>query len=312
MTHVSVPASTSNLGAGFDCVGLAVDRRLEVDVTVDPAGRNAVKVTRAGTLADIDVAPEKDLLYTGFTTAATAAHRPFTGDVHFTVDSTIPVARGLGSSAAAIVAGAVLANITLELGLSIETLVDVCSNIEGHPDNVAAALYGGAILGVLRPGASYKVAPLTVHDSLAFIFSVPTFKTETKRARGVLPPVIPYSRAVLAAARAGALVQGLATGDGDLLTIALDDVLHVPYRRSLIQGYDDVTAAAVSAGAFGATLSGSGSTLLAIARQDVAEEVCSCMQAAWTTLGVTCESFISSRRPVPGAAITSTRTAQLA
>ncbi len=312
MAHISVPASSANLGAGFDCIGIAVDRRLEADVTVSQYGTGEVSITRSGTLADINIPAEKDLVYVGFAAVAVAAHRPFTGDVHFAVDSTIPVARGLGSSAAAIVAGAVLANETLELGLSIETLSDVCAHIEGHPDNVAAALFGGAILGVLRPGSSYKISPLAVHPSLAFCFAIPTFANETKRARSVLPPVIPYSRAVLAASRAASLVQGLSTGDVDLLSVALDDVLHVPYRRALINGYDDVTGAACEAGAYGATLSGSGSTLLAISHQGDAEEVCACMKAAWTALGVECETFVSSQHPVSGAAFSLDRAAQLA
>jgi homoserine kinase len=306
MAHVSVPASTSNLGAGFDCVGLAVDRRLDVEVTVTsydkPYGGSEITIARHGTLAGLDVRPDKDLLAVGFNAAAEAANRPFTGRAHFTVHSSIPVARGLGSSAAAIVAGAVLANDTLELGLSPESLVDLCAHIEGHPDNVAAAYYGGAILGVLRPGAAYKVSPLAVHESLSFVFAVPSFVSETKRARGVLPPVIPFSSAVLAAGRSAALVQGLATGDADLLAIGLDDVLHVPHRRALIAGYDEVTGAAKQAGAYGATLSGSGSTLVAIAPHAVAGEVCACMRAAWSALGIGCESFVSSQRFVAGAA----------
>jgi len=302
MAHVSVPATSANLGAGFDCLGLAVDRRLGVTATVTPYGTGAVRITRHGTLAGLDIRPETDLLYAGFNAAVQAAHRTFEGDVAFDVTSNIPVARGLGSSAAAIVAGATLANETLSLGLSDETLVDACANLEGHPDNVAAAYYGGAILGVLRPGAAYKVTQLAVHDSLAFVFAVPSFVNETKRARSVLPPVIPFSRAVLAAGRSAALLQGLASGDGELLAIGLDDVLHVPYRRALITGYDAVTDAAIAAGAYGATLSGSGSTLLAIAAHDAAEEVCACMRAAWTAVGIGCDTFVSSRTPVSGAA----------
>jgi len=311
MAHVSVPATTANLGAGFDCLGLAVDRRLEVDATVSPFGTGTISVTRHGTVADLDVTPEKDLLVAGFTAAAAAAHQPFTGDAQFTVNSAIPVARGLGSSAAAIVAGAVLANHTLGLGLSDEVLVDVCANIEGHPDNVAAAFYGGAVLGVLRPGAAYKISTIAVHESLSFVFAVPSFVSETKRARGVLPPVIPFSRAVLAAGRAAALVQGLATGDADLLAVGLDDVLHVPHRRALIAGYDEVTTAACQAGAYGATLSGSGSTVLAITPHVDAPEVCSCMRAAWSALGIESDVFVSALRPVAGAAYSDTRTAVL-
>ena len=197
-----------------------------------------------------------------------------------------------------------LANEVLALQLTRDALVDVCAIIEGHPDNVAPALHGGAVLGVLRTGTShvsYKIAPLTVHTSLAFVFAVPAFMTATKQARAVLPTSLPYSQAVLAVARAAALVQGLATGDAELLALALDDVLHVPYRRALIDGYDTVTGAACVAGAYGATLSGSGSTLVAIGPVDAAERVRLAMHAAWMERGVNCDTFVTSRLPVAGA-----------
>jgi homoserine kinase len=182
MAHVSVPATSANLGAGFDCIGLAVDRRLEVDAIVTPYGHGEVRVTRLGTLAESDIAPEKDLLYTGFCAAANAAHRPFNGDVHFTASSSIPVARGLGSSAAAVVAGAVLANETLELGLSVDTLVDICSHIEGHPDNVAAALYGGRSLAYCVRGRHLKLrSSPCMSRSRLFLQSLPLRTKPRKR-----------------------------------------------------------------------------------------------------------------------------------
>jgi len=305
MAHVSVPASTANLGAGFDCIGLAVDRRLDASATVASHQPGDVTIIRSGTLSPLDVRPNKDLIYTGFLAACDAAGRPFTGSVHFNVHSTIPVARGLGSSAAAVVAGAILANQTLDLGLTSARLVDVCAGIEGHADNVAAALHGGAVLSVVQAGTSYKVVHLTVHESLAFVFAVPPFETVTKAARDVLPPVIPHSRAVLAASRAASLVLGLANADADLLAAALDDVLHVPYRRSLVHGYDDVIASAISAGAYGATLSGSGSTLVAVTPSDAIVEVAEVMQQTWAGLGVTCDTFVS-RTPAAGAGWTVT------
>src|SRR5437867_1396289 len=172
---------------------------------------------------------------------------------------------GLGSSAAAVVAGAAAAAGLLALDLSDDALAALCAELEGHPDNVAAAIYGGATL-VLR-GAAGKLActPLPVHPSLVLVFAVPDFGVETERARAVLPHVVPHRSAVTAAARSAALVHGLAHADPARLAAGPDDVLHVPYRRSLVRHYDAVVAAARGAGAFGATLSGSGSAIVAVA-----------------------------------------------
>ncbi|MGH7665237.1 MAG: homoserine kinase, partial [Gemmatimonadaceae bacterium] len=149
---VRVPASTANLGSGFDCVGVAVNRWLSASVSVVPVQGKAPRLTieRAGTLSALDVAPELDLLYAGFV----AAYRESDGDegagcarhdLSFSATSEIPIARGLGSSAAALVAGAALANRTLDLGLTAGQIIRACSLAEGHPDNVVAAVHGGAV-----------------------------------------------------------------------------------------------------------------------------------------------------------------------
>ena len=131
------------------------------------------------------------------------------------------------------------------------------------------------------------------------VFAVPDFTLATERARAVLPATVPHRTAVVAAARSAALVQGLARGDAALLAAGLDDVLHVPHRRALVRGYDEVTAAARAAGAFGATLSGSGSTLVAVASAERAPAVEAAMAQAWRGMGVTVETFRVTR-PVSG------------
>src|SRR5688572_27461896 len=166
IASVRVPASTSNLGAGFDCIGLAVDRWLSASVEVSCDGSGTAEIKRSGTLSKVDAVAEKDLLYKGFISAVAFAKNDCKGHVKITAHSDIPVGRGLGSSAAALVAGALLANEALNLGLSDNHIVDICSDIEGHPDNVAAAVHGGAILGVPQPSASYKVTALPVNESL--------------------------------------------------------------------------------------------------------------------------------------------------
>jgi len=298
--RVRVPASSSNLGAGFDCIGVAVDRWLVASVT--PVAGSAISIRRGGRLTAVSVAVDEDLLARGFRAAcaATGGGAPATGAV---IDATsdIPVGCGLGSSAAAIVAGVMLAAAALELNLTRQQVVEIAAALEGHPDNVAPAVYGGAVLSV-RTSAGLVAAPLTVAAGIELLLAVPPFPSDTKAARAVLPQTLPHSDAVLAASRAAALVQGLSTGDGALLGPALDDVLHVPFRRARIPGYDAVVAAAQKAGAFGATLSGAGSAILAIAPRDRSATVGAAMLAAWRAAGVEAE-LIRSAHPVPGATV---------
>lgn len=277
--NVRVPATTSNLGAGFDCVGVAVGRwlRMSADL-VSPAG---VRIERHGTLRELTLGPAQDLLVAGFAAACSAAARPVPAGLAFRAISDIPIARGLGSSAAALVAGAVAADRLLHLDLGDDALTAVAARIEGHPDNVAAAVRGGAMLAVARADGGYTTRALVVHPSLVLVFAVPDFAVVTERARAVLPALLPHAAAARAASRAAALVAGLATGDRALLAAGLADELHVPFRHALVPGFDVVTAAAVAAGAAGATLSGSGSSVVAVTSTERAEAVGAAMVRAW-------------------------------
>lgn len=310
---VRVPASTSNLGGGFDCVGMAVDRWLTASVTVGD-GTPRVTLDRAGSLQSLRCDPTDDLLYAGFAAACARRGRPVPTVLAFTATSEIPVARGLGSSAAALVAGAALADVALDLKLGRAGVAMLVSQIEGHPDNAAPAAFGGAMLGVARDDAtsitpcSYAFSSLPVHPSLAFVFVVPPYEVTTADARAVLPAHVSFGDAVCAVQRSAALVHGLATGDDDLLARALDDVLHVPYRRRLIPGYDTVVAAARAAGAFGATLSGSGSAMLAIGRPETTSAIASAMAAIFAAQGHQAETMVTAglvsgleitKRPTP-------------
>jgi homoserine kinase len=305
--RVRVPGTSANLGAGFDCIGMAVDRWLSASVEADDnlhSGDAAITIGREGTLASFALTPEDDALYAGFIAACAAADHAVPERLAFFVDSEIPIARGLGSSSAALVAGARLADAALALGLGAAGLAELCTRIEGHPDNVAPALFGGAVLGVPGNGSfearHWTFAPLIVHPSLAFVFIIPPFPVETAVARAILPREVPHEVAVRAAGKGAALAHGLATGDGALLQIALDDVLHVPYRRTLVPGLASLHDAACAAGAYGATLSGSGPTLVAIAQQEIAERVEDAMKKRWSAEGVLTDSFVQRRPAMVG------------
>lgn len=297
--RVRVPASTSNLGGGFDCVGIAVDRWLRVDARLTSDGHRTVELVRGGTLKSVECPPVDDLIYRGFVSACeVAGHRTPRGLV-LDATSDIPVGRGLGSSAAALLAGAAAANALLELGLARAAIAELCGDIEGHSDNVGPCLLGGAVFATrgAPPAHSTILRPIEVHRSLRLAFALPDFPVDTHLARASLPESIPHVDARRAAAASAALVLGLASGDAELLAVGLEGPLHIAYRRPLVRGYDVVVAAAQSAGALGTTLSGSGSAVVALADASRAQAVATAMTRAWSAVGVTSLSFISPPCP---------------
>jgi homoserine kinase len=245
----------------------------------------------------------EDYVHVGFVAACAEAGRDVPRAMRYDVSSEIPVARGLGSSAAALVAGVMLAERALRLGFDRTRLALLGSRLEGHPDNASPAVLGGAVLATPlgAPDAhDYAFTALTVHERLAFAFAVPSVKMSTEEARAALPATLPHRTAVAAAAKAAALVQGLARGDDRLLAAALDDVLHVPFRERFIPAFDSVRHAAKGSGAVDVTLSGSGSTLVAIADRSRAAAVAEAMAGAWKEAGIDSETFVAVR-PAGGA-----------
>ena len=176
---VRVPGSTANLGSGFDCIGIAIDRWVRV-VARHEASDAPVRLERHGALEGVGVPAARDLLYLGFVRACQAAGREPPGGLVLEASSDIPVARGLGSSAAAVVAGAVTARALCELDLDDAALIAACAGVEGHADNVAPSVLGGAIL-VLETGTRQLLfTPREVHASLVLIFAVPDFTLSTE------------------------------------------------------------------------------------------------------------------------------------
>jgi homoserine kinase len=183
--------------------------------------------------------------------------------VALTIHSEIPLARGLGSSASAIVAGLTLANHWMNRRFTPEELFREAIRLEGHPDNVAPAIFGGLTLSMPRLDGSIQALPLAYPRGLGLTLVVPDLRVSTEKARALLPASIPLRSGVENTARALALELALATRRFELLAEALRDVYHVPYRARLIPGFDGVVEAGSRAGAYGVTISGSGPTLLA-------------------------------------------------
>jgi homoserine kinase len=253
-----VPATTANLGPAFDALGLALGLHNEIELA--PAERTVVEVVGEGQGALPGSAD--NLVARAARRAAALAGRE--AAFHIRCQNRIPMTRGLGSSAAAIVGGLVAADAALGLDLGTDALLQAAWQMEGHADNVAAALLGGAVL-VDVSGSTLVWARIVPRWEATVVAAVPDFTVATEAARAALPEQVSLRDAVGNVARAARLVAAMATGEIRWLAGALGDALHQPYRRRLVPGMDEVIAAAVAAGAYGAALSGSGPTIVALA-----------------------------------------------
>ncbi|HEX9690475.1 MAG TPA: homoserine kinase [Gemmatimonadales bacterium] len=265
MITVRVPGSTSNLGAGFDCLGLALDVWIEVR-----AAPGAGPFRYSGTVADLDAADDLIAQISG-----PLRER----DVHLEIDSRIPVARGLGSSAAAIVAGLILAELLSDRDPDPESIFRAAAEREGHPDNAGPAIYGGLILSTDRPER------LALSPELGVALAIPDVRLSTKTARDILPGELARDTAIAQASGAAALLLGLTTGNGDLIGFGMDDRIATPHRRHLIRGFEAAVEAGRRAGAYGVTISGAGPALLAITALVESASVARAMADALTAAG---------------------------
>ncbi|MBF2098155.1 MAG: homoserine kinase [Gloeomargaritaceae cyanobacterium C42_A2020_066] len=283
--EVWVPATTANIGPGFDCLGAALNRGNRFIFHASPAGR---RIRVYGSEAQRVATDERNLAYRAFVYAFQQLGQK-TPDVDLEIHLGVPLARGLGSSATAIVGGLVGANEQAGRPVDTATLLNWAVALEGHPDNVTPALLGGCCLAVVTDTQTVQVARLAWSPTVVPVVAIPDFELSTATARQVLPAQVSRADAIFNGARVGLLVQGLATGDGEILRVALQDRLHQPYRRGLIRGYDAVEAAALAAGAYGLVISGAGPTLLALTEPARAAGVAQEMAVAWAGAGVRAE-----------------------
>ena len=255
--EIIVPATTANLGPGFDSLGLAL--RLYNYLRVQPAESLTIELTGHGQ-AELP-RDESNLMLRAARRLAEAAGRQLP-PLHWQAHHDIPLARGLGSSSAAIVAGLLCANEVLGLGLGVDDLVELAAEIEGHPDNVAPALLGGLTV-CLPESRPLRVLNLRPHAQLRVVLCIPRLQISTAEARRVLPQAVEFRDAVFNLSRAAGMVASLAEGIWDALAECSRDRLHQPYRLRLMPGAEEIMEAAVGAGAHGAVVSGSGPTIAA-------------------------------------------------
>lgn len=251
---VRVPATSANVGVGFDTLGLALG--LEATFTFEVADSLV-----------IDGCPnqfrgEDNLVWTSYLECCRRIYqRP--RPLHLTIDSPIPLSGGLGSSSACVVAGVVAAQVLGQGRMDREAALEVAVDLEGHPDNVAPALMGG-LVSSFSDGRHTRSLRFGIAPSLSFVAIAPPYEVRTAEARKVMPHEVPTETCVWQMGHLVAAVRGLETGDVGLVAAACQDRLHEPYRSRLIPDYEPLRRTALAAGAAAYLISGSGSTMLAV------------------------------------------------
>ena len=301
---VTVPATTANLGPGFDCIGAALTLYNRFKFSrLDAA--ETFNITVTGVEANRVKTDESNLVYQSIVHLY-----QYLGQVppplQIEIQLGVPLSRGLGSSATAIVGGLIGANWLAGSPLAQGEVMELAIALEGHPDNVVPALLGGCRLAArgltdeLRQCGdrqeeaggslgSWVICDVPWNSRLVAVVAIPDFELSTQEARRVLPTRVSLADAVFNTAHLGLLVRGLETGREDWLRAALQDRLHQHYRQGLVPGYEAVQSAAMAAGAYGLVISGAGPTLLALVNEAQSADVAMAMAVAWKQEGMSAE-----------------------
>ena len=288
---VDVPATTANLGPGFDCLGAALDLNNRFAMRrIEGGGERFELIIEGSEGSHLRGGPENLVYRAAQRVWKAAGLEPVALEAR--VRLAVPPARGLGSSATAIVAGLMGANALVGEPLSKEKLLELAIDIEGHPDNVVPSLLGGLCMTAKAASQRWRVVRCEWTSTVKAVVAIPSIRLSTSEARRAMPKAIPVSDAVVNLGALTLLLQGLRTGSGDLISDGMHDRLHEPYRWRLIKGGDQVKQAAMDAGAWGCAISGAGPSVLALCAEDKGMAVSRAMVRAWEAAGV------ASRAPV--------------
>lgn len=255
--QISVPASTANIGPGFDSVGIALNLYLELEVQ---PGDEWEFIPMSDAVQGLPSGKDNMIYETAMFAAKRYGYEELPACT-VRMSSNIPLARGLGSSATALVAGIELADSLLSLQLSNEEKLEIAVGLEGHPDNAAPSILGGCVIGYYDDKVHYVQAPI---KDVRFLAVIPPFKLATADARAILPEQLPYKEAVKASGIANVAVAALLQQDWQLLGEMIDkDLFHQPYRQLMIPHYGEI-ADSLQEAAYGVYLSGAGPTMIAV------------------------------------------------
>lgn len=262
-----IPATSANIGSGFDSVGLALDLYNEIHIYENENSKKIeFEITGEG---ENEISKDNNMILDAMKLVYKKLKvKPEKGYIIKCINR-IPLSRGLGSSSAAIIGGLLSANYILGNKLSLENdILNMAVQFEGHPDNVSPAILGGIISGVVRKNEDFKYVKINTPKNLKAIVAIPNFHLSTEKARNALPKEISFKDAIFNISRAALLTSALSSNKLDLLEVATDDKLHQDYRDKFIPGLKELFKEAKKAGAYSVTISGAGSSILALVKND--------------------------------------------
>ncbi len=282
---VEVPSTTANIGPGFDCLGAALGLKNLFTITrIEGSGERFELIMESAEGNHLRGGPENLFYRAAQRVWQEAQMNPFALEAR--VKLAVPPARGLGSSATAIVAGLVGANSLIGSPLSKEKLLELAIDIEGHPDNVVPSLLGGLCFTAKTSSGRWRVIKCDWDPSIKTVVAIPSLRLSTSDARRVMPKNVPISDAVTNMGCLTVLLKGLKSGKEELIADGMYDRLHEPYRWKLIKGGITVKNAAIEAGALGCAISGAGPSILALCNEQNGKRISNAMVRAWESEGV--------------------------
>ncbi len=282
VVKIRVPASSANLGPGFDSLGVALN--LYSYLTAEITQYDMLEIIITGSHAGADIPLDKtNTVYEAIEYVHNKLGLPVKG-LKLTMELNSPIARGLGSSATAIAAGVYIANELLSRPLTLQGMIDIATEIEGHPDNIVPTIVGGFVVSIMEGSkVIYSEAPFP--PALKFIAVIPDFELLTSKAKSVIPKELSLSDAVFNLSRSALLTAAFATNNYNIIKYAIKDKMHQDYRATLIPGMKEVMGVGESMGALGCYLSGAGPTIGAIVHKDL-DKVGSSMVKTWAEFGI--------------------------
>ena len=287
---VKVPATTANLGPGFDCFGMALSlyNTITLEETVYPTTGLQINILgeeEEGTTSSLIPTNESNIIY-----RAIELLYNYTGQtppaLRINIQSNIPIAKGLGSSAAVIVGGIMAANQLLGAPADEAALLSVANEVEGHPDNITPAMLGGFVLSSAEDDGSIIYRKIEWPHEWKLTVCIPDYELATQISRSVLPQAVNYPDAAFNAKRCAMFIEALHSKDDELMKYALTDRLHQPYRSRLVPGFGEIAECLKEVDVMGTVISGAGPSILVISRNNVIEEIKEKVSSVWEASGI--------------------------
>ena len=286
MIKVTVPATTANLGPGYDCLGMAIAR-----YSVFECEKYNEKLVFVDGLESNKITTDENLVTYSMNHLFEYIGR-YPNGYKLYIHNNIPLARGMGSSASAIVGGLICANYLMDFPLNQDEILKLATEIEGHPDNVAPSILGNLVLSTVNDSGDIIYQMIETFQDLSLVLFVPDYEVSTSDSRKVVPKTVSIKDTVKTSSRLSMMLMGFMSGNLDLISSSMDDCLHEPYRKHLIKGFDEFRKAALSAGAFSYCLSGAGPTVISYCKKDQSNKVQIALELEAKRLGISGQSLI--------------------